>query len=183
MFKIREKNICGVSAVWHDSPSHGASALKPRPLCCEICGTATTKYQAGSTLWPATYKEDTIPKNKTFLFTDNTTINQNYESLEAWPFGQRMEDYQIAILKRNKNTTRGKRLNHYQMDYLVCNESSFSSVSLKYGGLITWLGAPEKGESKKYHKRGSANNMWVTYKETHWIQSKESLSENSMSDI
>lgn len=89
------------------------------------------------------------PYPRTRHFYSQIIPRLNYESLEAWPYGQRMEDYQIAILKRNKNTTRGKRLNHYQMDYLVCNESSFSSVSLKYGGLITWLGAPEKGESKK----------------------------------
>lgn len=89
------------------------------------------------------------PYPRTRHFYSQIIPRLNYESLEAWPYGQRMEDYQIAILKINKNTTRGKRLNHYQMDYLVCNESSFSSVSLKYGGLITWLGAPEKGESKK----------------------------------
>lgn len=47
---------------------------------------------------------------------------------------KRMEVYQITILKRNKNTIRGTRLNDYQMEYLVCNEGSFSSVSLKYGG-------------------------------------------------
>ena len=160
MFNIREENICGASAVWHD-PNPGpvewarlqsaeprSLSAKPRPFCCAICGTATTKYPTGSTLWPATYKEDTIPKNKTFLFTNNTTINQNYESLEAWPkWTKGWRSTRSPFSKEIKTLLE-------EQDWMTIRWSTWSAMrapspqshSSMGEGLITWLGAPEKGE-------------------------------------